>query len=101
MTDEKPIYGGKNSPFNRGRVDCMEDANENNPFGSVGGLDARKELARPSWIPEDHWDEYRRGYEFQARRWWGDGWRDVIFSWQVAVTIDSRISTSTFGAKPP
>ena len=75
------------TPFEHGEFNCMQDYCENSPFSCVGGLRARAELLRPSWISEEIWPEYRDGYESAARRMFGEEWRTVSFGWAPALTI--------------
>lgn len=73
--------------FERGRLDCAQDACENAPFASVGGMDARKVMVRPHWISESDWPEYLRGYQAGAALCHGDGWEDARFGWSPALTL--------------
>jgi hypothetical protein len=77
----------KSEAFKRGFVDCIQDGCENAPFGSVGGLQARAALARPHYVSESDWPEYRAGYEWQAFSAYGPDWRTCEFSWGPALTI--------------
>ncbi len=73
--------------FDRGYADCAQDVCENAPFASVGGLGARKAMARPHWVPESDWPEYLRGYQAGAALCHGDGWEDAKFGWSPALTL--------------
>jgi hypothetical protein len=73
--------------FKRGHADCAQDACENAPFASVGGMDARKDMMRPHWISESDWPEYLRGYQVGAALCHGDGWEDANFGWSPALTL--------------
>lgn len=80
--DERP------SPYAfRGADDCTQDAMENAPFGSVGGLASRDNLQRPPCVTEVEWPEYRRGYEAAAESIYGADWRTCEFSWKPALVI--------------
>ncbi len=87
-------HGGKTqfvpaeSPFENGRRVAGMDQMENSPFASMGGLDARGAPARPSWVSEDDFPEWLAGYEFAARRMYGDDWRTCSFGWHAAVTVE-------------
>lgn len=78
------------SPYDLGVWNCQSDAYENSPFYSVGGLDSRGDLQRPSWISETSWPDYRRGYEDMARRMFGERWRTVEFGWAPTITLKSE-----------
>jgi len=81
-------YANKPSErFMRGHADCAQDACENAPFASVGGMDARKNMIRPHWISESDWPEYLRGYQAGAALCHGDGWEDGVFGWGQALTL--------------
>lgn len=89
MTLPELVYGAPtNGPFERGRLDCIQDGNENNPFGSVGGESARPDLRKPAWVKADDWPRYREGYELQARARYGDSWRTCSFGWAHVLTIE-------------
>lgn len=87
-------HGGKtrivprSTPFENGRFCAGLDQMENCPFGSIGGLDARESPQRPRWVGESEWPEWLVGYEFAARRMYGDDWRTCSFEWQHALTIE-------------
>jgi len=68
----------------------QKSVRQDSPFCSVGGLDSRGELLRPSWVSETDWPEYRRGYENQATRWFGERWRTVEFGWAPAFTLTNE-----------
>lgn len=81
------FVGLPSEAFNRGYADCAQDTCENAPFASVGGLGARKAMARPHWVPESDWPEYLRGYQAGAALCHGDGWEDAKFGWSPALTL--------------
>jgi hypothetical protein len=73
--------------FDRARSDCVQDAYENSPFASIGGLDKRAAPVAPSYIAESEREEYVRGYIAQAREMYGEDWRTCSFAWAPALTI--------------
>ena len=81
------------SPFERGRIDCIQDSNENAPFGSVGGLDSRADLKCPHYIGGSDWPSYREGYESQARAMYGKDWRTAAFGWVPAILLQAKAPT--------
>lgn len=79
--------GCPSEAFMRGHGDCAQDACENAPFASVGGLGARKSMLRPHWVSEPDWPEYLRGYQAGDALCHGDGWEDAKFGWRPALTL--------------
>lgn len=77
-------------PFVCGFDDCVQDACENAPFASVGGLQAREAMGRPDWVQERNFEEYRRGYEAAAVVRFGADWRVADFKWQPSIKIESE-----------
>lgn len=73
--------------FLRGAFGCALDANENAPFGSTGGKARRRDMRAPEYIEPEDRSEYLAGYADQAHAMWGPGWRDVRFSWAVAMEV--------------
>lgn len=73
--------------FKRGWGACVQNAYENAPFVSVGGLGARDNLLTPKYIAESDREEYIRGYEAAAWQLYGDDWRTCSFGWVPAVAI--------------
>lgn len=80
----------------RGRSDCGQDACENCPFASIGGLERRSAMEAPGYIPAEVASEYLAGYAEQAQAMYGDDWRTCSFGWGPAITIQAR-STMNFG----
>ena len=66
--------------------DCIQDACENCPFASVGGIGKRDAMQAPEWASEDP-DNYLLGYRTQARAAYGRDWMTCGFGWQHALTI--------------
>ena len=76
----------------RARGDCAQDHCENCPFGTVGGLDKRASMERPTWISEADWPEYLSAYQDAARELYGDDWQTCAFGWSLALTIPAQTS---------
>ena len=71
-----------------GMNDAMQDAFENCPFASIGGLDARSAPRVPEYINiDDDASAWLDGYEIQCHAMYGDDWRTCEFSWRPALTI--------------
>jgi hypothetical protein len=79
------------TPFSKGMADFFHDIMENSPFASVGGLDKRQEFIRPTWIINEEWPEYKRGYETQAEEEYGKEWKTCCFKWIPAIAIKIKI----------
>lgn len=77
-------------PFVRGQMDCIQDYCENAPFGSVGGVGARQNMAAPHYIPEAERAEYLAGYRDMAWTQFGSDWRDCSFGWAPVLTISTH-----------
>ena len=76
--------------FLDGVHDCAQDASENVPFGSVGGLDMRTSMVAPIYErlgTADAEAMYLRGYAWEARRSYGPDWRTCKFGWSHAITL--------------
>lgn len=74
--------------FIRGANDCAQDACENVPFASVGGLDKRDEMVAPEYEkPLLDKNMYLLGYAREARSMYGPDWRTCSFGWTPALTI--------------
>lgn len=73
--------------FMHGWDNCLQDACENAPFASVGGLASRAALVAPKYAPPGQEAEYLRGYAAQARASYGEDWQTCSFGWAPAVTI--------------
>lgn len=86
-----PLLTTSGDPYERGRMDMVQDGCENAPFASIGGLDARTEPKRPHYITESEWPDYRRGYEEQAAKEYGLDWRTCSFGWAPALTIPGKV----------
>lgn len=96
MKDVDAIHGhhGKTKivvtgdPFGRGFQDAAQDACENAPFASIGGLDARNEMKPPSYITPAERAFYLDGYRAFARATYGADWKTCALGWQPALTIN-------------
>lgn len=82
--------------YSRGHDDAVQDAMENAPFASVGGLDRRREAfdgegtgLAPDYIKEDR-DGYLRGYAETAEKMYGPNWMTATFSWAPALVIPAN-----------
>lgn len=84
------IFRGMLNTYDRARGDCAQDAYENAPFGSVGGLARRGSMTAPDYITAGQRDEYLRGYRDAARDMYGDDWETCSFGWAPAITIPAR-----------
>lgn len=84
--------------ISRGERDAMQDACENAPFASIGGLGVRASAAweLPKYVSEPCRDGYLRGYTDQCRRMYGEDWRTVEFGWVPAIEI-SKDGVRVFG----
>lgn len=74
-------------PFGRGFSDAGQDACENAPFASIGGLEKRTNMQAPSYITPAEQTLYLDGYRAFARATYGDDWRTCSFGWAPAMTI--------------
>ena len=72
--------------FSHGASHCLQDACENAPFGSIGGLAAR-ETPVARFAEKGTEAEYLRGYIAGARAMYGADWRTCEFGWSKAVEI--------------
>lgn len=81
-TDEPPPPA-----FFRGRDCCVQDAMENAPFSSVGGLERRAAPIVPPFVQDADREAWLAGYVFAARSMYGDDWRTVVFAWSPALSI--------------
>jgi len=71
-----------------GEDNCIQDAFENAPFESVGGLEARNgKLRAPKYVPPEQAVSYLAGYISQARAMYGTDWATVKFGWYPAIEI--------------
>lgn len=80
----------KKHPFLRGAFTCALDANENAPFGSVGGQGS---MTAPAYISDEDGPEYLAGYADQAHAMWGDGWPEITFTWVPVMELLSGPTT--------
>lgn len=74
-------------PFDRGRSDAQQDAMENAPFASIGGLSKRAVPEVPGYIESADRDAWLAGYISECRAMHGDDWRTCSFAWKPALTI--------------
>lgn len=88
----KIIYTG--GPFDRGFGDAAQDACENAPFASVGGLERRDSLVAPAYITPDERQAYLRGYEMFAMTSYGKDWRTCGFGWNHVLTLGESARTA-------
>ena len=86
-------HGGKTRadlvehPYDRGGAEAAQDACENCPCASIGGLDARNAPTVPGYIPEADRAAWLSGYIDACRAMYGDDWRTCSFGWRAALTI--------------
>jgi len=76
--------------YESARIDAYQDACENAPFSSVGGIDKRAAMEVPerSYLQTDEdAAEYLRGYRSMAQEMYGEDWQTCTFSWRPALTI--------------
>lgn len=78
----------RHKAFTRGHDDCTQDGFENAPFASIGGLDARTNPVRPTYIEPADWPAYLFGYSECARSAYGEEWFDVGFGWRPALELN-------------
>lgn len=72
-----------------GRQDCGQDACENVPFASIGGLESRLHPILPKYV-KGLMDEqaYLQGYCTEAFHMYGKDWQICQFGWQPALIIN-------------
>lgn len=86
-------HGGKTRaefvehPYDRGASEAAQDACENCPCASIGGLDARSAPRVPKYITEADARAWLAGYEAQCRAMYGEDWRTCGFGWLPALTL--------------
>jgi hypothetical protein len=86
-------HGGKTiavfaeHPYDRGASEAAQDAMENAPCASIGGLDARVAPRVPAYVPEAHRAAWLSGYSDACATVWGADWRMCAFGWRAAVTV--------------
>ena len=86
-------HGGKTkvvitgNAFGRGFSDAAQDACENVPFASIGGLDKRDDMKAPDYITPDERNAYLNGYRTFAAASYGNDWKTCSFGWSPALTI--------------
>lgn len=76
--------------YTRGMDNCHQDACENVPFSSIGGLEARQNPKAPDYITESEKQRYLAGYAACAKVMYGDDWATCHFGWSPAVTIGGK-----------
>jgi len=77
-----------------GEDNCIQDASENCPFASVGGLDARQgELRAPKYVPPHLAVSYLAGYVKMAEHMYGKEWQTVKFGWYPALEMKNESTT--------
>ncbi len=79
--------------FKRGRTDAVQDACENAPFASSGGMDKRTAMVAPSYISTGDEKEWLRGYKAGCDLAHGPGWETGSFGWGPAITINEPEDT--------
>lgn len=82
--------------YARGEQDCAQDAMENVPFGSVGGLERRGNMRPPAYasdLGESYSKAYLAGYRARALAMYGADWETCEFSWKPALTIPGNTRT--------
>ena len=80
----------------RGINDCAQDACENVPFASIGGLEARDDPRPPNYddgVPLTNTNAYLFGYTATARAMFGADWRTCEFGWAPAMVITEPLDT--------
>jgi len=83
-----------------GEDNCIQDAFENCPFASVGGLDARQgKLRAPKYVAPHLAASYLAGYVRMAEQMYGKDWQIIKFSWQPALVIKDEQSTEEDSSK--
>lgn len=80
----------KSENWKRAYLDCVQDACENCPFASIGGLTQRTAMAVPKYIRPEDAEEYLNGYRQAALEQYGPGWETCTFSWGPAIIIKGR-----------
>jgi hypothetical protein len=74
-------------PFYRGWHDAAQDACENCPFASIGGLERRGNMQAPSYITPKERQLYLDGYRGFARASYGSDWETCSFGWAPAMVL--------------
>jgi hypothetical protein len=84
---------GLPSAIARGARDAIQDAGENAPFGSVGGLAKRDTMVVPDYVLEQECSSaaYLAGYQEAARRMYGEDWRDCSFGWVPVIVLTKEL----------
>lgn len=83
-----PGLRGWKSARHWGRDNATQDAMENAPFASVGGLEARRlPLVAPEYVPREHQAEWIAGYMEACVSMYGYEWLTVGFSWSPAMVV--------------
>ena len=59
--------------YNWGNMNALQDALENCPFGSSGGMDKREAMEAPDYVPEDQRESYLKGYRAYCDAHYGEG----------------------------
>ena len=86
-------HGGKTRsvlaehPYDRGASEAAQDACENCPFASIGGLSARATPAVPPYIRTKDAPAWLSGYLDACRSMYGDDWQTCAFGWRAAMEI--------------
>jgi len=83
------------TPYERGRLNCILDDTENAPFSSTGGLKHRDTPTLPKWLYKDEYTgeyraEFMRGYVARATEMYGDDWKTCTFSWSCVMEINPK-----------
>lgn len=90
MTAEHQTPGAQPDVRRRGGDDAYQDACENVPFASIGGLGGRADPRAPAYVlPEDR-AAYLEGYVERCREMFGADWRICAFGWAPAVILGGR-----------
>jgi hypothetical protein len=77
------------APFERAMQDAMQDACENAPFASIGGLGQRTSPIPPHYIAAHEHERYVEGYKAACVLMYGKDWETAPFGWAPAMTINA------------
>jgi len=87
--------------WDRGWTAAVQDACENCPFASAGGMDRRQDMVAPDYIPEEDREDYLDGYRAFARATWGEDWVTCRFGWKPVMTIGPGGDVQFIGTEGP
>lgn len=75
------------NPYEWGRMCAAQDACENAPFGSTGGMDKRTDMKAPNYVAKGQRDEWLKGYRDFCDTSYGLGWETAEWGWSAVVEI--------------